>query len=136
MSQENVEIVRGIYDALARRDANAAFEAYAEDIVWDMSRTHVAAFRQKHVYEGHEGVREIWREGLEIFGEVDMQVEELVEAGEQVLAFVREREVGRVSGAPVEWTHVALWTLTGGKVIRLQVFDDRREALEAVGLTE
>ena len=45
MSQENVEIVRGIYDAVARRDGVTPFEAYAEDIVWDLSnsRRSVAA---------------------------------------------------------------------------------------------
>jgi len=39
MSQENVEVVRGIYDAVARRDAVTPFEVYAEDIVWDVSKT-------------------------------------------------------------------------------------------------
>jgi hypothetical protein len=29
MSQENVEIVRGIYDAVARRDGVTPFKAYA-----------------------------------------------------------------------------------------------------------
>ena len=37
MSEENVEIVRGIYDAVARRDGVTPYEVYAEDIVWDFS---------------------------------------------------------------------------------------------------
>jgi ketosteroid isomerase-like protein len=136
MSQENIEVVRGIYDAFARRDDVAPFKVYAEDIVWDLSNTRRAALTAKRVYHGHEGVRENWRDALSVFGEVDFEVKELIDAGDQVLAAIREREVGRASGAPVETTHLAVWTLAEGKVTKLQVFDDRRDALEAAGLRE
>src|SRR5512132_1402070 len=126
MSQENVEIVRGIYDAVARRDDATPFEFYAEDIVWDMSNLRRAALYKKPVYHGHEGVRESWRESLAAFGQVDFEVEELIDAGDQVLAAIREREVGRASGVPVEASHLAVWTLADGKVIRLQIFDSRQ----------
>jgi ketosteroid isomerase-like protein len=136
MSQENVEIVRRIYDAVARRDSDTPFELYAEDIVWDMSNARRAALFTRPVYHGHDGVRRAWREVLSAFGEVDFEVDELIDLGDQVLATLREREVGRASGAPVETTHLAVWTLAGGKVIKLQVFDDRSQALEAAGLRE
>ena len=136
MSQENVEIVRGIYDAVARRDAAAPFEVYAEEIVWDVSNARRGALMSKPVYRGHDGVREFWRDGLSVFGEINLEVEGLIDAGDQVLAVIREREVGRASGAPVETAHLAVWTLTDGKVVQMQVFDDRQEALEAAGLRE
>jgi ketosteroid isomerase-like protein len=136
MSRENVDVVRGIYDAVARRDAIAPFEVYAEDIVWDLSKARRAALNPKPVYHGHEGVRQAWRDALSAFGEVDFEVEELIDAGDQVLAVIHEREVGRASGVPVETSHLAVWTLADAKVIRMQVFDDRQQALEAVGLRE
>jgi len=136
VSQENVEIVRGIYEALARRDAATPFEVYAEDIVWDLSNSTSRAAVMGSVYHGHEGVREFWREGLSVFRTIDLDVEELIDAGDQVVALIREREIGRTSGVPVDANHVAVWTLADGKVIRMQLFDDRSEALEAVGLEE
>jgi ketosteroid isomerase-like protein len=136
MSQENVEVVRGIYDALDRRDAVAPFEVYADDIVWDFSQSRIAFLFTQPIYRGHEGVRQNWRERLSAFSEFDAEVEELMDAGDQVLAVVREREVGRASGVPVEATHLAVWTLAHGRIVRLQVFDDREQALEAVGLRE
>ena len=136
MSLENVEIVRGIYDAVTRRDDVTPYEVYAEAIVWDLSNTQRALLLTKPVYQGHEGVRQFWREGLSVFGEIDFEVEELLDAGDQVLAVIREREVGRASGAPVETTHLAVWTLASGKVTRMQVFEDRRQALAAAGLSE
>jgi ketosteroid isomerase-like protein len=136
MSQENVVVVRRIYDALARRDDVTPFELYSESIVWDLSKARRAALYVKPVYHGHEGVRQSWREVLAAFGEFDVEVEELTDAGDQVLAVLREREIGRASGAPVETTHAAVWTLADGKVIRMELFDDRQQALEAVGLSE
>ena len=136
MSQQNVEIVRRIYDAVAVRDAETPFAFYAENIVWDLSNSRRAVLSSQPVYYGHEGVRRAWRDGLTAFGEIDYEVLQLTDSGDQVLATIREHQVGRASGAPVEASHLALWTLAGGKVVRLQVFDDRQDALEAVGLSE
>jgi ketosteroid isomerase-like protein len=136
VSRENVEIVRRIYDAVAQRDAATPFAYYAEDIVWDVSNSRRAALMMHSVYHGHEGVRQCWREAVEAFGEVDFDVEELIDAGGQVVAVIRERAIGRTSGAPVEASHVTILTLAHGKVIRVQVWDDRAEALKAVGLQE
>jgi ketosteroid isomerase-like protein len=136
MSQENLEIVRGIYDAYARRDDVSPFEVYAEDIVWDLSNTGRAALNMQTVYHGHEGVRQAWREGVSAFGAIDFEVEELIDAGDQVLAVIHERAAGRASGAPVESAHTVVWTLADGKVTRLRAFDNSQQALEAVGLRE
>src|SRR6478672_2745753 len=134
MSQENVEIVREIYRAVARRDAGSAFSVYADDIVWEVSARRELVMDR--VYHGHEGVRRFWRDALSAFGEVDLDVEELIDAGDRVVALIREREIGRTSRVPVEASHAAVWTLADGKVIRMQVFDDRQQALKAVGLAE
>jgi ketosteroid isomerase-like protein len=136
MSQENVEIVRRIYDAVARRDDMTPFEFYAKDIVWALSNSARAALYSQQVYRGHDGVRQSWREALAAFGEVDLQIEDVIDGAEHIVVGIREREVGRASGVPVEATHTAVWTLADGKVTRLRVFDDRKAALEAAGLRE
>ena len=136
MSQENVDVVRRIYDAAARRDDSTPFEFYAEEIVWDLTNTRRAVLFTQAVYHGHGGVRQAWRETLGAFGEVDFDVTELIAAGDQVVATLRERVVGRASGAPAETTHAAVWTLADGKVTRLEVFDNPRQALESAGLSE
>ena len=136
MSRENVEVVRRVYDAFAQQDDTTPFELYSEDIVWDLSHWRRAALYAKPVYSGHAGVRENWRESLEVLGTVDFELVDMTDAGGTVLAAIQERAVGRSSGVPVEARHWAVWTLTDGKIVRLQVFDDRREALEAAGLSE
>jgi ketosteroid isomerase-like protein len=70
------------------------------------------------------------------FGVWDLKVEELIEAGDRVFVVVRDHAVGRASGVPVRGGHIAVWTLSSGRVVRLQTFklDDRHSALEAAGL--
>lgn len=132
--EENLRIVRGIYESVRRRDAAAAFAVYADDIVWDVSQASWAAFREQDVRVGHEGVRDAWRESLSVFGEVEVDVIDAVARGDKVLAEVREQNVGRGSGVAVESVHFAVWTLAGGKVTRMQVFAGREAARAAAGL--
>lgn len=73
------------------------FEVYAEDIVWDVSNWRGSGLMAKPIYRGHEGVRQFWRESVAVFGQIDLEVEELIDAGDKVLAVIREREVGRAS---------------------------------------
>ena len=137
MSAENVELVRRIYDAVVARDTVTPFDIYAEDIVWDISGSARGAMvGRSPIAHGHEGVRRGWRDLVEAFGEVDFDVEEVLDLGDQVLVTVHDHAVGRTSGAPVETVHFALWTLAAGKVSRLQVFDDREQAERAAGLRE
>jgi uncharacterized protein len=136
MSRENVEVVRRVYDAFAQQDDTTPFELYSEEIVWDLSKWRRAPLYAKPVYSGHAGVRENWRESLEVLGAVDFELVDIIDAGGTILAAIQERAVGRSSGVPVEAHHWAVWTLTDGKIVRLQVFDDRREAVEAAGLRE
>jgi ketosteroid isomerase-like protein len=130
MSQENVEIVRGIYDAFARRDRLTPFEFYAADIEWDLTAIHLEAV----VNHGHDGVRSSFREVLAEFREFEFQPLEFTPIANHVLVTVQEHGVGRESGVVVDRREYAVWTLRDGMVIRMRAYLDRSEALEAVGL--
>jgi ketosteroid isomerase-like protein len=132
MAQENVEIVRGVYDAFARRDNAAPFAVYAPDIEWDLRES--VALDAPTVYHGHDGVRRAFRNWLAPFHNFKFRTEEMQASGDHVLVTIDEHGVGRASGVVVDRRHYALWTLRGGKVVRLRVYLDRAEALEAAGL--
>ena len=88
------------------------------------------------VYHGHEGVRRFWRDYLSAFERLDFEVEELIDAGDQVLAVVHERALGRHSGIALDNPVFAVWTLRHGKIARMRGYLDRDEALKAAGLSE
>ena len=63
-----------------------------------------------------------------------LEVGEILDAGDDVLAFVPWRVRGKGSGAEAMMPIVHRWTFANGEVIRMQAYFDRDEALAAVGL--
>jgi ketosteroid isomerase-like protein len=133
MSQENVEIVRRMYDAFA--EGRLDFEFVAPDIEWRGPREFPDL---SEPWYGHEGVTRYFTKLAEIFDDYRMVPERFIDAGDdRVLVFSREGGRGKGSGAQVE-THLTahLWTMKDGKAVRMQSYWERADALEAVGLSE
>jgi ketosteroid isomerase-like protein len=62
-------------------------------------------------------------------------LEELIDAGDKVVARVTMRGRGKESGAEVEMRVFSIWTLRNGKVVRVVGgYRDRSEVLAAAGL--
>jgi ketosteroid isomerase-like protein len=136
MAQENVEVVRKVFDAAARSDTAAIFDLYDPYIVWDASRTERGAITGK-VIQGRESLLKWLREWYEPWGTVDDILEELIDAGQQrVVSIMMQRGRGRASGVEVENRLGGVWTIQDGKVIRVVWFPSGEDALEAVGLSE
>ena len=139
MSEENVEIVRRVFDAVARGDTEAILSLYDPDIEWDGSRHRWAEVMggKMATWQGHKGLRKWSREYYEMWETLEDEVEELIEAGDRVVSVVTTRARGGASGVEVEWKHNAgVWTVQEGKIIRVVWFPTRAEALEAAGLSE
>ena len=47
-----MDLVRRLYESLARRDGVAAFDVYAEDIIWDVSQSRTAFLYTQPVSRG------------------------------------------------------------------------------------
>ena len=73
MSQENVEIVQRVYDAAGQRDADGIFALYDPEVELDASRLGLA---DRDVYHGHDGLRSLFRELSETWGEIEYSYEE------------------------------------------------------------
>lgn len=134
MSRENMDTVRRVYEAASRRDSEAVLALYAPEVELDGTRLHLVG-TAAGVFQGHEGLRSFFREWNEAWDNVDYQLDDLIDAGDdQVVSVVTRHGRGRSSGAEVE-IHVALlWTLRGGKVVRVVWFPTREEALESAGV--
>jgi ketosteroid isomerase-like protein len=134
MSQENVEIVLGVFEAFGRRDTDAMFAAYDPDVEWSMKGyTH---WPESETYSGHEGIRAFFRAWLKDFDRYETEASDPLDRGDKVVITVYDCARGKGSGVPIERYHAQVWTLRDGRVMRVEVFDDRRSALQAVGLSE
>jgi ketosteroid isomerase-like protein len=65
-----------------------------------------------------------------------MRAEEVLVAGDSVVVTVLQSGVGRTSGVPTELRYFTIWSFRGPKVIRIESFRERGDALEAAGLSE
>jgi ketosteroid isomerase-like protein len=142
MSEENVELVRktyAAYDAAVsapkpREAIRAALERFADpEIEWELDPT--VSIDQK-AYHGIDDVVEWFEVLLEAFEQAGQVPERFIDCGDQVLVFIRGEWRGRTSGLEIneQWTH--LHTLRNGKIVRMQMFRDREQALQAAGLRE
>jgi ketosteroid isomerase-like protein len=137
MSQENVEIVRRVIEAHDGGDFAAVFAAYDQEIEWHIARVAPPMTDFEPVYHGHEGVRDFWRQWLAAWETASFEYEDFIEAGDSVVTILSQRMRGRRSGVELEWNSYAqVWTLLEGKIVRVEFFPTRSEALETLGLPE
>jgi ketosteroid isomerase-like protein len=136
MSRENVAIVRELFELFAKRDHERAFAYYDPEIEWDATGMEEMLPDLANVYRGHDGVRTYWRGWLSAWSDLDFELEDVLDAGDEVVAMVSHQRVwGRHSGIEIEMPPYALvFTLRDGKVVRWRSFADQESALEAVGL--
>jgi ketosteroid isomerase-like protein len=132
MSQENVEMVRRGWEAYEHGDLAAALATMSPEMV-----THVAPrLPVAGTYHGPEGLLQLTLDWAESFDELVVTAEEFTDAGDQVVVRTLHKSRGAQSGAPVEADVWYVFTVHAGKSVRVDVFNDRSEALEAAGLSE
>ena len=131
MGQDLVEVVRRGYDALNRGDVEAALADIDPQIEW---QTYLVPGPGGGLYRGHDGVRELWADVRHVFGGYRNDPEELIDAGDRVVAFVCIRGRGSRSGVEVEARIAHLFSFRDGRIAKVQSFEDRNEALREAGL--
>jgi ketosteroid isomerase-like protein len=133
MSEENVELVRRVYEAAAARDVAAVFELYDEQVELDASRLGMFS----EVFRGHDGLRKLFADWHEAWGKIEYSYEELIAVDDdRVISVVKRHARGRASGVDVEHPFALLWTVRDGRVTRVAWFLSRDDALEAAGRAE
>ena len=137
MSEENVEIVRRLFAAVARRDTETALSLYHPEVEFD-GRHHRWAemIGAPHVvFRGHDGLRAWAREYYSSWEDLDDTLEEVIDAGDQVVSIVTTRGRGRASGIEVELKRNAgVWTVRDGQIVKVVWYSTPEEAFEAAGI--
>jgi ketosteroid isomerase-like protein len=143
MSQENVEIVRSMWEPFKGVDAT--------EIDWDSDTIRELVEQQyspevelrwstrgpeARVYRGREGVTKAFREWVEPFSEYYTEPLDFIGLGDQVVIPQKQWGVGSTSGIPVEIEVTYVYEFRDGQIIRVDEYDTLDEALEAVGLRE
>jgi uncharacterized protein len=134
MSQENVEIVRGGYEALSRGDVEAILQMCDPNVECRLPEGGI----NTGTLRGHQALREFLQGYIDAFDSFRLEPEQFFEADEQVVVFVRVVGRGRGSGIEVDSRPAHVWTMQSGVGVGVEVFADGagEAALKAAGLSE
>jgi ketosteroid isomerase-like protein len=137
MPEENLEVIRTLFDAFHRRDVKTMESLMDPDVEWDATRFVGLIPDLAGIYRGAEGTQTFWRTWLSSWKNLVFDYD-LRDTGDDVVALIRnQRQWGRHSGIETEIPPYAwLYTIRGGRVIRACFYPDQESALEAAGLRE
>jgi ketosteroid isomerase-like protein len=131
MSEENLALVRGRFAAALAGDWETALAALDPDVeIHDFDIPDACG-----VYRGHDGYREWvkrWTEGWERTWMEDPEVRAVAE--DCVIALFRMFAKGAHSGLELERDDAIVYRIRGGRIVRIEYFNDQARALEAAAV--
>jgi ketosteroid isomerase-like protein len=142
MSRANVELVRQLQPG---RDVDLA-EAFRDDAIADALLAGLAPFVHPEFESmgrtsvlsvsgtGLQGLRAVWLDWLEPWESYRVELEDVIDAGDQTVVLVRDFGLRKGSDAEVSISAASVWTVRGGKIARVEFYTDRAEGLAAAGL--
>ena len=131
MSQENVEVIREMYEHWARGEFPADFND--PDVVF--SRIGAQTPDMEGEFRGIEAYSRATAEYVRPFADLRIEAEEIIDLDDdRVLVLARHNARGKSSGVPIEHELGDLFTLRAGKVVRHDSYWNRAEAKQAAGL--
>jgi len=135
MSEENVEAFKRGLEAGNRGDVETLLEELDPEVEWH-SALHALLGGEQTVFRGHDGVREMLRDLDEAFGEIHIEMTEIRDLGDRLIAIGHTRTRGKASGVET-YTPLAFVTeVKKGKTLLIRAYLDPKQALEAAGLSE
>jgi ketosteroid isomerase-like protein len=133
MSQENVGLIRSMYEAFNDRDLDALMANFTEDVEWRLIGGFADLMGTD--FRGRDGVRRFYDDWIDNLGGRG-EVERVLEVGDRVAVIATVRTAGRASGAPAELRFGQLFSFRDGLISAVDLYYEASEVLEAVGLRE
>jgi len=133
MSQENVELVMSLIEAVAQRDLARLIELTDPEVEW---HSFIAELGEGGVYRGHDGIRRYVSDLNESLDVLRLHPDDALAVGQVVLLVGQLETRGRDSGVETTLPSGYVARFRGGKVVQMRAFREPEQALEAVGLSE
>jgi hypothetical protein len=130
LSEHNVQVVRGIYEAIASRNIPAVLGALAPDVEWLSPES--LPYGGTHV--GPQAVGERYFGGFMTHVDDDfrLEAEDFLDAGDHVVVIARLSGRARGSGAQFDVPSLQVWSVHDEKVSRMRYLVDTAQVLHAI----
>ena len=122
------EALRAAFDQFAQGDFRSATRLYAPDVEWIEHRGVPGGGE----FGGFEQVKQGFRGWLSSWERYRLELIELLQSGDRFFAAVQGSGRGVMSGAYAEDLFFQVWTFREGRIVRIENFADRDEALQAL----
>jgi ketosteroid isomerase-like protein len=130
---DNIDLVRGAYEAFAKGDVGSVLGILDENIEWNEAE-HVP-YWPGGPFVGPQAVLEgVFAPIAQDFDGFTIDVSRLVGCGETVLVEARYRGTVRATGTPLDAQVAHIWDIREGKVVRWQQYTDTWQFAEATGM--
>ena len=132
MSEQNVDLVRAIYDAFAAGDVAGVVALMSPDIVWNEAENF--PYADGNPYCGPDAILAgvFARLGSEWEGFAALP-EEFLDAGDTVVVLGRYRGTCKATGLAMDAQLAHVWRVAGGKAVRFQQYTDTLQAARVTG---
>ena len=130
MSQENVQIIKQMYEDAANQEMQKALNALDEDLVVYEQESLPYGGR----YEGHDGFQKLFQNLAAHWDDFNFAPQEFMDAGETVVAVVQLTGKAKKTGSALDMTMYELWKMRGGKAVECRsIVWDTAKMLEVLG---
>jgi ketosteroid isomerase-like protein len=131
MSQENVEIMRTVFEAWNTGNMDALRELYDDHVIVRAPE----AWPEPGPFVGINAVMQQWEQQRDTFDADALEpISDFTDMGDRVAVRQTWHGAGQGPEADMEMTHVI--TVREGKIVYQEFFWDHAEALETLGLSE
>jgi ketosteroid isomerase-like protein len=131
MSQENVELIRGLYEAFAKGDIPGVLGRMDPNIVWIEADNF--PYADRNPYEGPQAI--LTGVFMRLANEWDgfaCAHNEILDAGDRVVVFGYLSGTYRATGKSIRAQMAHDWTIKDGKAIRFQEYTDTKQVADAL----
>src|SRR3954447_20650340 len=131
MPQENVETIRNLFVADAE-DRLAELNSWLDPEVELLGA--IGGLEEGDLARGRDRVAQKMLPDQTVWASRTYDVQQIVEADDRVVAFVRERRRGRGSGVEIAADMAFIYSFNGPKISRIEPYMSQAEARAAAGL--
>ena len=121
MSQDNIALVRGLYEAFARGDVDTVLAGFDENIEWNEAE----GMPYGGQYHGPQAVAEnVFGPITNDFDGFSVTPDEILADGDRVVSLMTYRGTAKESGKALEMPAAHAWTVRDGKITHFRLLAD------------
>lgn len=129
-----MEIVKTLFAAWKEKNPEAALKHIHPDIEVDFTGMTSGVGGARPEARGSQELQGVLADWFEAWESLEWFPQNFIDAGDDVIVWLRLEARGRKSGAAVESSQAVVYTLKDGRVVRFRAYDTLAAATSAAGI--